>query len=107
MPCWCCILRWWRLWWAAWWWFRLCHLAAIAFVVVQAWLGQACPLTTLEIWLRTQARQTSYSRSFIEHWVQAVLFYQAPPWVFTLAYSVFGLLVVATWLRFPPLKRYK
>jgi Protein of Unknown function (DUF2784) len=89
------------------WWFRLCHLSAIAFVVAQAWLGQTCPLTTLENWLRTQARQASYSRSFIEHWIQAVLFYQAPPWVFTLAYSVFGLLVVATWLRFPPLKRYK
>ena len=33
-------------------WFRLAHLAAIAVVVIQAWLGQYCPLTTLESWLR-------------------------------------------------------
>jgi hypothetical protein len=89
------------------WWLRLCHLAAIGFVVAQAWLGHACPLTTLEAWLRLQAGQPTYQRSFIAHWVQALLFYQAPPWVFTLAYSVFGLLVVATWRRYPPLKRYK
>lgn len=50
--------------------FRLAHLAAIAVVVMQAWLGQACPLTTLESWLRTQAGSPSYEGSFVEHWVQ-------------------------------------
>ena len=29
-------------------WFRLLHLAAIAIVVAEAWLGITCPLTTLE-----------------------------------------------------------
>ena len=33
-------------------WFRLAHLAAIAIVIAQAWLGVVCPLTTLEMWLR-------------------------------------------------------
>lgn len=47
--------------------FRVAHLAAIAVVVMQAWLGQACPLTTLESWLRTQAGSPSYEGSFIEH----------------------------------------
>ena len=28
--------------------FRLAHLAAIAVVVAQSWLGEVCPLTTLE-----------------------------------------------------------
>jgi len=36
-------------------WFRLVHLAAIGVVVVQAWFGQACPLTTLEPWLRMRS----------------------------------------------------
>ncbi|HXD05894.1 MAG TPA: DUF2784 family protein, partial [Burkholderiaceae bacterium] len=36
-------------------WFRLAHLAAIAVVAVQSWLGEVCPLTTLESWLRVQA----------------------------------------------------
>jgi hypothetical protein len=31
-----------------------------------------------------------------------LLFYTAAPWVFTLTYSVFGLLVVVAWVVFPP-----
>ncbi len=82
--------------------FRGTHLAAIGFVVVQAWLGQTCPLTTLENWLRSQAGNSGYSSGFIEHWVSAVLFYNAPTWAFTIAYSVFGLAVIAAWRFFPP-----
>lgn len=87
------------------WWFRLAHLAAIVFVVVQSWLGQLCPLTTLESWLRIQAGADSYNRSFIEHWVQRLIYYEAPFWVFTAAYTVFGLLVLLAWWRFPPRRR--
>jgi len=83
-------------------WFRLAHVLAIGVVVLQAWLGQVCPLTTLESWLRVQAGSPSYSKSFVEHWVQRLLFFEAPFWVFALAYTVFGVLVLATWWRFPP-----
>ena len=83
-------------------WFRLAHVLAIGVVVAQAWLGKVCPLTVLESWLRVQAGSPSYSKSFVEHWVQRLLFYEAPFWVFTLAYSVFGLLVLASWWYFPP-----
>lgn len=82
--------------------FRLAHLAAIAVVVAQAWLGAACPLTTLEMWLRARAQATTYTDSFIEHWLQRLLYFEAPGWVFTLVYSVFGLVVLATWWYFPP-----
>jgi len=82
--------------------FRLAHLGAIVVVVAEAWLGVACPLTTLEMWLRAKARATAYGGSFIEHWVQRLLYYDAPSWVFLLGYSLFGLLVVATWFYFPP-----
>jgi len=83
-------------------WFRLAHLTAIAVVVAQAWFGATCPLTSLEMWLRAHAGETAYSGSFIEHWLQRLLYYEAPTWVFTLGYSLFGLLVAATWWRFPP-----
>lgn len=87
-------------------WFRATHLACIAVVVAEAWLGVVCPLTTLEMWLRTQARTSTYSGSFIEHWLQRILYYDAPGWVFTLVYTLFGLAVAATWWFFPPgLKR--
>ena len=83
-------------------WFRLAHLAAITIVVMEAWFGAICPLTSLEMWLRARAHASTYSGSFIEHWLQRLLYYEAPAWVFTLGYSLFGLLVVATWWRFPP-----
>ncbi len=83
-------------------WFRLAHLAAIGYVVVQSWFGITCPLTTLESWLREQAGLPSYSESFIEHWVQGLLFYQAPFWVFALVYTVFGALVLLSWWFYPP-----
>lgn len=83
-------------------WFRIMHLLAIAVVIAESWLGITCPLTTLEWWLREQTGVRPESTSFIEHWVQAILFYDAPAWVFTSAYTLFGLLVVATWWVFPP-----
>jgi len=84
------------------WWFRLMHLGAIAVVVAESWLGITCPLTTLEAWLRTQAGTAAHSQGFIEHWLQRLLFYSAPPWVFVLAYSAFFALVLAAWWRWPP-----
>jgi hypothetical protein len=83
-------------------WFRLAHLVAIGIVAVQAWLGQLCPLTVLETWLREQAGSGGYRRSFIEHWVQWLIYYEAPAWVFTTAYTLFALLVLWAWWRWPP-----
>jgi len=77
--------------------FRITHLAAIGFVVVQAWLGQLCPLTVWENELRVRAGQSGYTQSFIEHWLHKVLFYEAEPWVFTTIYTCFGVLVVLVW----------
>lgn len=82
--------------------FRLAHLAAIGFVIAQSWLGQLCPLTTLESWLRVQAGATAYEKSFIEYWLQKLIYYEAPFWLFAAVYSVFGLLVLLAWWRFPP-----
>lgn len=88
--------------WVNHWWFRAMHLLAISVVVLESWLGIECPLTTLENWLRLQAGQGVYQGSFIQHWVHGVMFYQAPGWVFALAYTLFGLAVVAAWWRWPP-----
>ncbi len=77
--------------------FRLTHLAAIGVVVLQAWLGQLCPLTVWENELRRRAGQSGYEETFVEHWLHKVLFFQAEPWVFTMIYTGFGLLVVLVW----------
>jgi hypothetical protein len=86
-------------------WFRLVHLSAIGFVVIQAWLGQICPLTIWENSLRARAGEMGYSGTFIGHWLEQLLYYDAPAWVFIALYSLFGLLVLASWWwirpRFP------
>lgn len=77
--------------------FRIAHLAAIGIVVLQAWLGQLCPLTIWENNLRRLAGQSAYEETFVEHWLHQVLFYQAEPWVFAMIYTGFGALVVLVW----------
>ena len=77
--------------------FRITHLAAIGVVVLKAWFGRLCPLTIWENALRQRAGQTGYSETFVEPWLNKLLFYQAEPWVFTTIYTAFGLLVALTW----------
>ena len=83
-------------------WFRLVHLGAIGCVVVQSWLGLVCPLTTWEMAMRTRAGEAAYSGSFVAHWLSRLLYYDAPPWVFVLCYTLFGALVVVCWFWVRP-----
>lgn len=83
-------------------WFRLTHFACILVVVMQAWAGVVCPLTTLEMWLRARAGDVVYSGSFITYWLSELLYFNLPAWVFTLAYTVFGGLVALTWFWVKP-----
>jgi len=83
-------------------WFRCVHLAGIAIVVLQSWLGKICPLTTWEMELRAKAGDAVYAGSFIAHWLEKLLYYQAPAWVFVVSYTTFGLLVVLSWFWVRP-----
>ncbi|MEM1154856.1 MAG: DUF2784 domain-containing protein [Pseudomonadota bacterium] len=83
-------------------WFRTAHLLGIAVVVVQSWFGIICPLTTWEMALRAKAGQDAYAGSFIAHWLGELIYYQAAPWVFATAYTLFGVLVILSWLLVRP-----
>jgi hypothetical protein len=78
--------------------FRLAHLAAVLFVAGEAVVGATCPLTLWEDALRG----VSPERGFIARWVHALLYYDAPPWVFTGIYLAFAALVALTFWRIPP-----
>jgi hypothetical protein len=83
-------------------WLRLAHLLAIGVVVLQAWLGVICPLTTLEMALRSRAGDATYEGAFVAHWLESLLYHQAPAWVFAVVYTAFGLLVLLSWLLVRP-----
>jgi hypothetical protein len=81
-------------------WFRYLHLAAIVFVAAEALLGAACPLTVWEDLLRGGLRP----ESFVGRWVQRLLYYSAPEWLFTAAYCAWAAATLLT-LRFVPPRR--
>jgi len=83
-------------------WFRSVHLLMILVVVFQALAGIVCPLTTLEKYWRTKGGGEVYAGHFVGHWVHELIFFDAPPWVFTVCYCLFGAVVVATAVLFPP-----
>jgi len=87
-------------------WFRSAHVAGIGIVVLQSWLGAICPLTTWEMALREKAGDAVYSGAFIAHWLESILYYRAPEWVFVVSYTLFGLLVAACWYWVRP-RRFK
>jgi hypothetical protein len=83
-------------------WFRAAHLGAIALVCAESLMGAACPLTTLEGRLRAMSGEASHSRDFVGYWVDRLIFYNFPSWVFMVAYAVFGILVTIVFILAPP-----
>ena len=82
--------------------FRIIHLAAIGIVVLQSWFSVICPLTLWEMELRDRAGDVTYPGSFVAHWLETLLYYRAPEWVFILLYTLFGALVVSSWFWVRP-----
>ena len=82
------------------WRWRALHLAAIMFVAVESLLGIACPLTVWEDALRGHRS----SVGLIELWVDRIMFYNLPAWVFIVAYTGFALLIAVTWKTVPPVR---
>jgi len=79
-------------------WFRYAHLGAILFVALEALIGVMCPLTLWEDALRGGSRPDS----FIGRWVQRLLYYRAPEWVFTTLYAAWAAATLATLRLVPP-----
>jgi hypothetical protein len=74
-------------------WLRLLHLGLLAAVAVQAALGQACFLT---VW---QSDLTGGGRAnpLIMRWVNSLVFWPLPIWVFTALYLAAFIYAVALW----------
>jgi hypothetical protein len=82
-------------------WFRYAHLLAIGYVAAEALLGVMCPLTVWEDMLRGDVK----AESFVGRWVRYFLYYEAPAWVFTVAYVAWAAATLATLRLVPPRRR--
>jgi hypothetical protein len=74
-------------------WWRLLHVASWAVVALQAALGRACFLT---IW-QDELTGASAQPPLIERWVERVIYWPLPIWVFGAIYLALFALVVAMW----------
>jgi hypothetical protein len=83
--------------------FRVFHLLSMVFVVASAWGGWTCPLTTLENILLPQGGR--YEIPFVRYWLIGLIYYDAEPWVFITAYTLFAVLIAVGWLINPPRSR--
>jgi hypothetical protein len=60
---------------------RIFHIAGLTCALVIQVSGWYCPLTDVEVWLRSQHRQgLSYKGSFIVHYVEQLVYIEVPHW---------------------------
>ena len=84
-------------------WFRSLHLLAIAVVALEAVFHIDCPLTVWENSLRAAAGQATSNETFVGRLVQRLFLNDIwQPWVYEYLHIGFGLLVLATYVLFPP-----
>ena len=79
-------------------WFRLSHLIMMLVVVYEEVMHIRCPLSVWEEHFRILAGQPVSGETFMGRLLHRLLFYEAPPIVFTIGYFTFGALVLATFL---------
>lgn len=79
---------------------RLAQLLLMGYIALQALVGQICPLTMLEDALRGTVEE----RGFIARWASALLYWNAPAWVFAAIYVAWFGLMVLTWFIVRPVR---
>jgi hypothetical protein len=85
--------------------FRRAHVVCTAVVAVEALIGVACPLTWLEHLLLVASGTPGYDRSFIGHLLYRLLYYDAPMWMFTVAYVALAMAVTLLYYYVPTLPK--
>jgi len=61
---------------------KILHIGGLSFAVIIQIFGLYCPLTDLEIWLRSRHElPTAYRNSFIIHYVEKIVYIELQPWI--------------------------
>ncbi len=79
-------------------WWRALHLASLAAVALQAAFGQACFLT---VWQRELEGEAA-DRALIQGWIEALIFWPLPIWMFALLYAAVLAYALALWFWVRP-----
>jgi hypothetical protein len=82
--------------------FRIVHLAVILYVAGEALIGITCPLTIWESTLRIRGGESGYGRDFVGYWLDWLIFYNLPAWVFTTLYLILGVSAALAFWLVPP-----
>ena len=80
-------------------WLRLPHLGLLAAVAGQALAGRACILT---IWQINLAGHNETVPPLIMLWLNHLIYWNLPFWMFTLIYVLVFAYVIALWILVPP-----
>ena len=89
----------WRRWrWVREFWWRLAHVLSLAVVALQALMGRACFLT---IW-QGDASGASHVQPMIAGWINRLIYWPLPLWVFAVAYAAVFAYVIALWFCVRP-----
>lgn len=78
--------------------FRVAHLTSLAVVALQAVLGRACFLT---IW-QGDLSGVVQTQPLIAGWIERMIYWPLPLWVFAVAYVVVFAYVIALWIIVRP-----
>ena len=93
----------WRRWrWVREFWWRLAHLLCLLVVAVQALAGRACFLTILQA---DAAGHTHGVQPLIAGWINHVIYWPLPLWVFAAGYVAVFLYVIGLWIWVRPQRR--
>ncbi len=79
-------------------WWRALHLALLALVALQAVLGRVCVLTDWQAALAGASAETP----LIAGWINRLIYWPLPLWVFALLYVAVWIYVLALWFLVPP-----
>jgi hypothetical protein len=58
---------------------RWLHIASLLYGIVISAAGWVCPLTYAEQWFESRAGLVTYQRSFVEHYLEALVYPDVPP----------------------------
>ena len=86
--------------------FRVAHILAMGFVLLESLVGMVCPLTALENELRARGHAGTYQESFVQHWLGRILFHDASETLLTVLYAAVFLSILLTFWLSPPMRKH-